>query len=61
MSSNVYQWSGTIDEELRQMSTTVKGCDLLNRAINALSIKLHISGYQFYGLRLRTAFKKMID
>jgi len=29
------------------MSTTIKGCSLLNRAINALSFKLRIPGYQF--------------
>jgi len=28
------------------MSAIVKGCSLLNRAINALSFELHISGYQ---------------
>jgi len=31
------------------MSATVKGCGLLNRAINALPSKLHIPGYQFFG------------
>jgi len=31
------------------MSITTKGCGFLNHAINALSIELHIPGYQFCG------------
>ena len=30
-------------------TTTIKDCSFLNHAINAFSIELHISGYQFCG------------
>jgi len=47
VSSNAFGRSGIIDTELQQMSATVKGYGLFNRAINAF--ELHITGYRFCG------------
>ena len=50
MATNTYRRSNTVDKELLRMSARIiRGSGLLNRAINALPIELHIPGYQFCG------------